>query len=239
MRHTIQVFIFLFCLIFHTLSFAVLPAPKNLIPLASETGAKIFKRTEANKYFWSLTLQLVTEQNQTYCTIASSVMILNALNIPAPTDPLFAPFPYFTQDNFFKPQVENIVSKEKVRKKGATLEEISRALRTYPIQVKTIFANQITIENFRTLTSNTIAKQQGYVLVNFIRTGLGEQGAGHVSPLAAYDKLTDRFLLLDVARYRYPSVWIKTKDLWHAMYTVDKESGRYRGMIIVSRKQKS
>ena len=35
--------------------------------------------------------------------------------------------------------------------------------------------------------------------------------------MAAYDAKGDRFLILDVARYKYPPVWIGVADLFDAM----------------------
>lgn len=52
------------------------------------------------------------------------------------------------------------------------------------------------------------------------------------SPLAAYDLQSDRFLLLDVARYKYPAYWVKTEDLWNAVNT--KDDNTYRGFIMIS-----
>ena len=63
------------------------------------------------------------------------------------------------------------------------------------------------------------------MIVNYLRKALGEQKGGHISPLAAYDAKTDRFLILDVARYKYPPVWVKTADMFAAMNTPDAANG--------------
>jgi hypothetical protein len=47
--------------------------------------------------------------------------------------------------------------------------------------------------------------------------------------------LTTRFLILDVSRYKYQPIWVKAADLWQAMATVDKVSGKTRGFALVSR----
>lgn len=62
------------------------------------------------------------------------------------------------------------------------------------------------LNNFRQIAINVQEINNGYIFVNFLRSALGEQGSGHMSPLAAYDKKTDRFLMLDVARYRYKAI---------------------------------
>ena len=45
--------------------------------------------------------------------------------------------------------------------------------------------------------------------MNYLRKAIGQERGGHISPLAAYDAKSDRFLILDVARYKYPPVWVK------------------------------
>ena len=65
----------------------------------------------------------------------------------------------------------------------------------------------------------TWPKPGHFVIVNYLRSALGEEAGGHISPLAAYDGKADRFLILDVARYKYPPVWVKTADMFAAMNT--------------------
>ena len=48
------------------------------------------------------------------------------------------------------------------------------------------------------------------------------------------DPLGDRVLILDVARYRYPPVWVRSIDLWRALRTIDPSSGRSRGLVRLS-----
>ena len=66
-----------------------------------------------------------------------------------------------------------------------------------------------------------------------LRTGIGEVGGGHWSPIAAYAEQADMMLLLDVSQYKYPPVWVKTDDLYTAMNTVDSTSGKSRGWVEV------
>ena len=74
-----------------------------------------------------------------------------------------------------------------------------------------------------------------YVIVNYLRRTIGQERGGHISPLAAYDAETDRFLVLDVSRYKYPPVWVKAEDLFAAMNTPDSDNeNRTRGYVLVS-----
>ena len=68
-----------------------------------------------------------------------------------------------------------------------------------------------------------------------MRKAIGEQIGGHISPLAAYDSKADRFLILDVARYKYPPVWVKAADIFDAMNTPDAQNGdKTRGFVLVT-----
>lgn len=75
------------------------------------------------------------------------------------------------------------------------------------------------------------SKPPAFVGLNFLRTPLGEVGGGHMSPLAAYEAASDRFLLLDVSRYKYSPVWVPTRVLFDAMNTVDSDAGASRGWV--------
>ena len=71
-------------------------------------------------------------------------------------------------------------------------------------------------------------------MVNYLRKAIAQETGGHISPLAAYNKQTDRFLILDVSGYKYPSVWVKTTELLQAMATVDFDSQKTRGFMLVN-----
>lgn len=51
---------------------------------------------------------------------------------------------------------------------------------------------------------------------------MGKVGGGHFSPLGAYHASTDSFLIVDVAKYKYPPVWVAAETLFSSLATVDK-----------------
>jgi hypothetical protein len=75
------------------------------------------------------------------------------------------------------------------------------------------------------------------VLVNYSRVPLGQEGDGHISPVAAYDEASDSVLVLDVARYKYSPVWIPIGSLVAAMQRVDPDTGRPRGLLFLKRRE--
>lgn len=103
-------------------------------------------------------------------------------------------------------------------------------VQSFGLKSEVFFANTLSRDEFRSLLIKALLNQQ-FIIVNFLRSELHQQGGGHHSPIAAYDKKTDRILLLDVARYKYPAYWVKIDDLWNAVNTKDKDV--YRGLIII------
>ena len=61
-----------------------LPLPANLIGLDSPAGQKLLFEAESRAAYFPLSLQFVTQQSQSFCGVASLVMVLNALKVPAP-----------------------------------------------------------------------------------------------------------------------------------------------------------
>lgn len=213
-----------------TVTFAVEQLPGHLLPFASTQGLILIKQ-DLNENTLKLLSHFTTQKTVTYCGVASVVMVLNSTSLTPPNDPLHAPYQYFTQDNFFNDQVKKIISPEEVQKKGISLLKLDQIIESYGLKTELYFANKLTLSKFRKILRNAIQNKH-FIISNFLRTALGQEGGGHHSPLAAYDQKTDRFLLLDVARYKYPAYWVKTEDLWNAVNTLDEKD--YRGFIIIS-----
>lgn len=213
-----------------------LPVPPNLIALAQPTGQKRLMSSAYQQSYWPLSQYFETQRNEAYCSVASSVMVLNALGVRRPESSLYPDFPFFSQQDFFRtidPQVANAAT---VSKEGMTLDQLGAALRSFPVDVETFHASDLSLERFRDLIRDTAARHDRFVLLNFRRVEIGETGGGHWSPLAAYDAASDSALLLDVARYKYPAVWVPVAQLYAAAQAVDSVSGLSRGLVIVGKR---
>jgi len=80
------------------------------------------------------------------------------------------------------------------------------------------------IENLRTAGD--------YVIINYKRTVLNQPGGGHLSPLGAYHKASDSFLVMDVTPNKADWVWVKSELLISAMRTFDTVENR--GYLLLS-----
>jgi hypothetical protein len=236
-RLPLQAVIVGLCLASGGLLAQTLQLPQNLIDLNSADGEKLLIESKALQDYFPLSSQFVTQKNQAYCGVASMIMVLNALSIPAPEAPEYAPYHLFTQDNFFNAQAQKVVTPEVVSRRGMTLDQLGKLLESYPVKAEVHHSADSSLEEFRTLAVKNLQEPRNFVLVNFLRKAIGQETGGHISPLAAYNQQTDRFLILDVSRYKYPPVWVKSADLWQAMATVDSDSGKTRGFVLVSPRQ--
>lgn len=93
----------------------------------------------------------------------------------------------------------------------------------------------MTVDEFRLILKDNLRYSDRVVLLNFDRKSLNEIGGGHWSPLAAYHPASDSVLVMDVARYKYPPLWVSVKDLYAGALSIDAESGRSRGLVLVSK----
>ncbi len=208
----------------------------QLIPFNSSQGEQLLLNSQARQDYFLLSNQFVTQINQAYCGVASSVMVLNALGIPAPESVQYKPFRVFTQDNFFnREETKKVVSAELVSKRGMTLAQLGGLLVSHGAKVQVYHGSDVDLKRFRFLLLQNLSKRNNFLIVNYLRKTIGQERGGHISPIAAYNQRTDRFLILDVSRYKYPPVWVKAIDLWQAIKTTDSDSGKTRGFVSVTK----
>lgn len=214
-----------------------LPLPEGLVGAATDVGEALLVGAEAREAYFQLVDQFVTQKNQAYCGVASMVMVLNAAKVPAPPVPEYEPFHVFTQDNLLDERTDAIVARGTILKQGMTLDELGGVLATRPLAVTVKHAGDNSLDAFRDAARDHLAKPGQFVIVNYLRKAIRQEVGGHISPLAAYDADTDRFLILDVARYKYPPVWVQAAELFAAMNTTDSDNGdRTRGYILISKR---
>jgi hypothetical protein len=198
------------CLMTGSAAAETLPLPDDLINLNSDRGARLLIESEAMEAYWPLSIQFVTQKNQAYCGVASLVMVLNE-------------------------RTEKIRPQEILAKKGMTLDQFGEIVGTYPVKADVRHAADSSLDEFRTSATQYLDAPDRHVVVNYLRDAIGQERGGHFSPLAAYDADSDRFLLLDVSRYKYPPIWVEADALFAAMNTPDSDNdNKTRGFVLVT-----
>ena len=213
-----------------------LPLPADLVALPSEQGEALLFGAEARSDFVPLSAQFVTQVNPAFCGPATIAMVLNALELPRPPSDATLGLGLFDQDNVFSAAAEAAKPRAEVLRGGMTLDDLGAFLGSYGLDVDVTHAGDSSLDTFRDTAVAGLNDRDRFVLVNYLRSAIGQEKGGHISPLAAYDADTDRFLVLDVSRYKYPPIWVEAEALFGAMETPDADNGgRSRGFVVVGR----
>lgn len=190
-------------------------------------------RSKAN--FWKLLRYYESQSRPTYCSLASSVIALNALSIEAPKSKFLGKYRMFTQEEFFTEKLSSIIDPALVSNRGMSLTELTEVLSAFPISVSMHAAKDMAEDQIRSLLISALEDPHQCILALFHRKVLNQEGGGHWSPIAAYDASSDSFLILDVARFKYPPHWVPAAKLIESMQTSNMY-GDSRGFILLDSK---
>lgn len=203
----------------------------GLVRLDAPEGRQLLFESEAHEAFLPLVSHFETQKSLAHCGPASIVMVLNALAVPAPM--AFGSYRLFTQDNVFNALTDPIISDRTVARRGMALIDVARVLRAYGLSVDVRYADRSSIDEFRDQAAEHLRQPASHVIVNYSRSALGQDGPGHISPLGAYDADSDRFLILDVSRYKAPAVWVLAEQLFEAMAEPIGPGAGTRGFLLI------
>lgn len=215
-----------------------LPLPDSLVSFESDEGEALLIGAEARRDFFPLSSHFVNQINPAYCGPASISMVLNALDVPRPASDMTTGLGLFDQENIFTPATDAVQPAAAILSPpfGMTLTQLGGILAAHDLEVEVVHAGDSDVDGFRKAAVAAIDDDDRFVLVNYLRKAIGQETGGHISPLAAYDADTDRFLILDVSRYKYPPVWVEAAALFGAMDTEDSDNGgKTRGYVLVGR----
>ncbi|MCY4589351.1 MAG: phytochelatin synthase [Alphaproteobacteria bacterium] len=243
--------------------YAAPAAGATLVEWSSEESAERFSRAEHKVDFFPLSNHFVGQDNRIYCGPASSAIVLNALRLgkreglpqdrsaidtedmawlPVGFDPFLGKY---TPNNVLTEGTKTVaevlgkpieIAGEWKKDFGLQLRQLAQALRVHGLSVTMRVVNDgAEPELLRDELADNLATADNYVLINYSRKALGQSGGGHISPLGAYDRESDSFLVMDVNPNRAPWVWVKAADLIAAMQTFDTVENR--GYLLISEGQ--
>ncbi|RYH09594.1 phytochelatin synthase family protein [Tropicimonas sp. IMCC6043] len=213
-----------------------LSLPQSLIALNSAEGGQMLLSSEANADYFDLSIHFTNQVHPAFCGPATIAMVLNALELPRPASDMTLGLGMFDQENVFTDATEAVKPRARIERAGLTLDELAGMFGAHEVAAEVHHAEDSSLDAFRKAAIASLEDDQSFVLVNYLRAGIGQERGGHISPLGAYDAETDRFLILDVTRYKYPPIWVEAAALFDAMNTPDSDNdNRSRGYLLVSR----
>ena len=198
------------------------PLPAALVAVTSPEGQGLLDDADAIADYRRLSESFQQQSLRSYCGVASGTIVLTALGRNV------------SQEDFFTDEASRVRSRLSVMLGGMSLPDFAALMNAHGAQVSTMHADTSSLEEFRAAVERNLSSENDYLLVNYQREVLGQERVGHISPLAAYDRDSDRVLILDTAGYKYPPTWVPMESLFAAMSTIDSSSGRTRGFIEIS-----
>lgn len=115
---------------------------------------------------------------------------------------------------------------------GLQLSQFSELVRSNGVNVRMVELENIdNIDNIKNDLIKELAKKDNYVVINYKRKWVEQEGGGHISPVSAYDTKSDSFLVMDVNSSKYPWSWVDADTLIKAMNT--KDINDYRGYTVI------
>ncbi len=201
------------------------PLPSELISISSPEGQQLLASAESRADYAQLAPYLVPQARRAFCGPATSAAVINAA---------FKPQPAATQAALFNAAASAVKSELALSFSGLTLEELAAFMRAHGLTVQVVHAGRSGLASFREAARTALGESDTFLVANYDRRVLKQLGAGHISPIGAFDFETDRVLILDVATQKYPYTWVTVPMLWAAMNTVDSGSGQTRGYLLVT-----
>jgi len=218
--------IVLICVVFSFCGFSSFVKEKNeIILFNTEEGKKLFNESQYHEAYWRIASNFEAQEKENTCGVASSVIALNALDAEGAKK--------ISQNNFFSDKISGIVSPFTVDQRGMKMSEMKSALEAYNVKTDLYFWDSNNEATLRSMLKSSLSDPNKVVIALFYRPALGLPGAGHFSPIGAYDQKTDSVLIMDVAGDKPPPEWVSMDNLLASMKPIDSKWPR--GFIVVSK----
>jgi hypothetical protein len=220
----------------HKSSFYKRLLPDTCIAFNSTSGKALFKQALETDYmesYFSLSLQFLTQSEPAYCGIAFLCMCLNALEI----DPLRQWRGVWRW--YDETMLDCCRPLDDVRANGITLPEFVCLAKCNGLDPEFHRADWVQKTKFLEDLKSSCQSPDEYMVVSYSRKTLGQTGDGHFSPIGGYNEKENMVLILDVARFKYPSYWVSFDLLWEALFPIDSVTRQPRGYVLLSRRERS
>jgi len=232
----------------------------DVINWSSDEGITRLEQSHFKKDFFKLANFYDAQDNKVYCGVASTSIIMNALRVRqnvteipldesgiTPEDRVY--FPQGNWSPFYDRYTQNTILGHSAKTRlqimgqpvtegagpdyGLQLDQMTDLVTSNQLKVKTVFVDNL--DNKAAMKAelvHALETKNQYVVVNYSRKTLNQPGSGHYSPVGAYDKASDSFLIMDVSNAKADWVWVDSAQLFDAMATMDTK--RNRGYLLIS-----
>ncbi|CAG8463673.1 9218_t:CDS:2 [Paraglomus brasilianum] len=204
--------------------------PSFLISLTSKEGKELIKESLNQGYaegFFDLSSCFSHQMEPAYCALSSLAIVLNALQVQG------APVWKGPWRWWYDELLNCCQDIEKVKQSGTTFSQFTCLAKCH-CEVHAKRADQVTKEEFVNDLKYVNSTPGVYMVISFSRATLSQTGDGHFSPIGAYLPEKNMALVLDTARFKYPSYFASVDLLYESMFPIDKVTQQPRGYFLLS-----
>lgn len=198
-------------------------------------------RASPARGYWRLAPHYVGQVNDCACSLASATMIVNAVRGARSRD---AGSKMVTQQSLLAAVDDEIWHRGSGRDggPGVTLSQLARLLsrgldlhdaaaRVEIVPLHNVADPATAAARFRRALDECEGGRRLIVANYYSEIVIGSGDFGHFSPIAAFDAVRDRALILDVWRFEYEPYWVPVDKLLTGMTTVSSVDGESRGYL--------
>lgn len=196
----------------------------------------MFKTALANgnaENYFTLVGNFATQHDPSSCGPAALSMILNSLSID-PKKPWKGVWRWWSDST-----LSCLSPLEELDGRGITFAGFERLATCNGLHVVSKRGDHHSYDEF-VRDVKYVCQDPGNIqmVVSFSRKALGQTGDGHFSPVAGFVDSWEGSpepygLVLDVARFKYPSFWVSLRELYDATTQIDRETGLARGWYLM------
>ncbi|WBW73303.1 phytochelatin synthetase [Schizosaccharomyces osmophilus] len=204
--------------------------PSQCLAFDSHAGKQVFLRALQEGHmenYFSLAQQMVTQNEPAFCGIGTLCMILNSLKVD-PGRLWKGSWRWYDQN-----MLDCCRSLKDIERDGVTLEEFSCLAECNGLQTVTKCVKDVSFEEFIKDLTICSTQEDKIMAISFSRKVLGQTGDGHFSPVGGYSETDGKVLILDVARFKYPSYWVGLELMYQSMFPLDATNGQPRGYVLL------
>ena len=207
--------------------------PPYLKSFTSREGKRLFIESLHNGHaenYFQLVGNFTTQSEPAFCGYGSLAMVLNALEVD-PGRQWKGVWRWYSDDNLEC----SASNSDLIKQKGITFGEFACLAKCNGLNVISKRADTVERDEFIEDLKKVCSSSDSHMVVSFSRETLGQTGDGHFSPIGSYNEKQNMALILDTARFKYPSYYVPVELLFDSMFPADRETGMPRGYFILSR----
>ena len=237
-------------------------AANDLVPWNSEKGLQRLLESKYKVDFFGLANHFQAQPNGVVCGPTTAAIVLNSLRlknndprIPYTSglnqqDGKYAPAGWDTRIRMYTP--DNVIREQDGKTKtraqifgepmdgkpdwGMQIRQLHQMFLSHEVaSTLNVVDDDVPLETMRTQMMTNLKSENDFIVVNYARKILGQNGPGHISPVAAYHAGSDSLLILDVTSYEHNWVWVPAEKLHAAMKSFDTVENR--GYLLIGKEE--